>query len=70
MTGKDPARFLPSSIQKSYLMLFKAEHAVLNIALRQYQPGASDSIQSAATRTWVWMELIVEKKDHWLDARC
>ena len=39
MAGKDPARFLPTSIEKSYFMLSRSARAVLDTALQKYRPG-------------------------------
>ena len=44
MTDKDPAKYLPIGVQKSYLLLPKTEREVLNTALEQYQPGRQDPI--------------------------
>jgi len=43
-TGKDPAQFLPTSVQKSYLMLSRAARAVLDSALQKYRPRQSKPI--------------------------
>jgi hypothetical protein len=44
VTNKDPAQFLPTGVQKSYFMLSRAAHAVLNNALQKYRTGQSESI--------------------------
>jgi hypothetical protein len=44
VTRKDPAQFLPTSVQKSYFMLSRSERAVLDTALRKYRPGRTDPI--------------------------
>lgn len=44
MTDKDPSKYLPIGVQKSYFLLPKAERAILNIALEQCKPGESDPI--------------------------
>jgi hypothetical protein len=44
VTDKSPERFLPTGVQKSYIMLADAERAVLNTALGKYQPGQSEPI--------------------------
>jgi hypothetical protein len=44
VASKDPAQFLPTSIQKSYFMLTPPERAVLDTALRKYRPGRTDLI--------------------------
>ena len=44
MTSKDPGQFLPTSVQKSYFMLSRAERAVLDAALQKYRPGRIDLI--------------------------
>ena len=44
MTSKDPAEFLPTSVQKSYFMLSRSTRAVLDTALRKYRPGRTDLI--------------------------
>ena len=44
MASKDPAEFLPTSVQKSYFMLSRSARAVLDTALRKYRPGRSDLI--------------------------
>jgi hypothetical protein len=43
-TRKDPAQFLPTSVQKSYFMLSDAERDVLNRALEKYRPSQSEPI--------------------------
>jgi plasmid replication initiation protein len=43
-TGKDPAQFLPTSVQKSYFMLSRAARAVLDSALQKYRPRQSKPI--------------------------
>jgi hypothetical protein len=42
--SKDPAQFLPSSVQKSYFMLSRSERAVLDTALQKYRPNRTDLI--------------------------
>jgi hypothetical protein len=44
VTDKGPDRFLPTGVQKSYIMLSDAERTVLNTALGKYQPGQSEPI--------------------------
>jgi Initiator Replication protein len=44
VASKDPAEFLPTSIQKSYFMLSLSARAVLDTALRKYRPGQSELI--------------------------
>ena len=44
MTSKDPAQFLPTSVQKVYFMLSRAERAVLDTALEKYRPGQAKPI--------------------------
>ncbi len=44
MTNRDPAQFLPTSVQKSYFMLSRPTRAVLDTALQKYRPGRSDLI--------------------------
>jgi plasmid replication initiation protein len=44
VTSKDPGQFLPTSVQKSYFMLSRAERAVLDAALQKYRPGRTDLI--------------------------
>ena len=44
MTSKDPAQFLPTSVQKSYFMLSRSARAVLDTALQKYRPGRTDLI--------------------------
>jgi hypothetical protein len=44
VTDKDPAKYLPIGVQKSYLLLPKAEREILNTALEQYQPGQKDRL--------------------------
>ena len=36
------AKYLPIGVQKSYLLLPKAEREILNTALEQYKPGRQD----------------------------
>ena len=43
-TRKDPAQFLPTSVQKSYFMLSRAARAVLDCSLQKYRPGRSEPI--------------------------
>jgi hypothetical protein len=43
-TRRQPERFLPTGVQKSYFMLSDAERNVLNNALEKYQPGRSEPI--------------------------
>jgi len=42
--SKDPAQFLPTSLQKSYFMLSRSARAVLDTALGKYRPGRTDLI--------------------------
>jgi plasmid replication initiation protein len=42
VTSKDPAEFIPTSVQKSYFMLSRSARAVLDTALQKYRPGRSD----------------------------
>jgi hypothetical protein len=42
--SKDPAQFLPTSIEKSYFMLSRSARAVLDTALQKYRPGRTDLI--------------------------
>jgi len=44
VSSKDPAEFLPTSVQKSYFMLSRSARAVLDTALQRYRPGRSDLI--------------------------
>jgi hypothetical protein len=44
VTSKDPAQFLPTSVQKSYFMLSRSARAVLDTAPEKYRPGRSDII--------------------------
>jgi len=44
VTSKDPAQFLPTSVQKGYFMLSRAERAVLDTALEKYRPGQAKPI--------------------------
>jgi hypothetical protein len=44
VTSKDPAEFLPTSVQKSYFMLSRSARVVLDTALQKYRPGKSDLI--------------------------
>jgi hypothetical protein len=44
VANKDPAQFLPTSVQKSYFMLSRSARAVLDTALQKYRPGRSDLI--------------------------
>jgi hypothetical protein len=44
VTNKDPAQFLPTSVQKSYFMLSRATRAVLDTALQKYRPGRSEPV--------------------------
>ena len=44
MTKSDPAEFLPTSIQKSYVMLSRSARGVLDAALQKYRPGQPDLI--------------------------
>jgi plasmid replication initiation protein len=44
VTNRDPAQFLPTSVQKSYFMLSRPTRAVLDTALQRYRPGRSDLI--------------------------
>ena len=44
MANKDPAQFLPTSVQKSYFMLSRSARAVLDTALQKYRPGRSEPI--------------------------
>jgi plasmid replication initiation protein len=44
VANKDPAQFLPTSVQKSYFMLSRSARAVLDTALQQYRPGQSELI--------------------------
>jgi plasmid replication initiation protein len=44
VTSKDPAQFLPTSVQKSYFMLSRSARAVLDTALRKYRSGRTDLI--------------------------
>jgi plasmid replication initiation protein len=44
VTNRDPAQYLPTSVQKSYFMLSATERAVLNGALEKYQHGQSKPI--------------------------
>jgi plasmid replication initiation protein len=43
-TNRDPSKFLPTSVQKSYFMLSRGERDVLNSALEKYHPGQSEPI--------------------------
>jgi plasmid replication initiation protein len=45
VTSKDPAEFLPTSVQKSYFMLSRSARAVLDTALRKYRPGRTELIK-------------------------
>jgi hypothetical protein len=44
VASKDPAQFLPTSIEKSYFMLSRSARAVLDTALQKYRPGRTDLI--------------------------
>ncbi len=44
MTDKDPAKYLPISVQKSYFMLSRSARAVLDTALGKYRLGRTDLI--------------------------
>jgi hypothetical protein len=44
VTTKDPALFLPTSVQKSYFMLSRAARAVPDTALQKYLPGRTEPI--------------------------
>jgi hypothetical protein len=44
VANKDPAQFLPTSVQKSYFMLSRTARAVLDTALQKYRPGRSEPI--------------------------
>jgi hypothetical protein len=44
VANKDPAQYLPTSVQKSYFMLSRSARAVLDTALQKYRPGRSDPI--------------------------
>jgi hypothetical protein len=44
VASKDPAQFLPTSIEKSYFMLSRSARAVLDTALQKYRPGRKDLI--------------------------
>ena len=44
MASKDPAEFLPTSVQKSYFMLSRSSRAVLDTAIQKYRPGRSELI--------------------------
>ena len=44
MASKDPAQFLPSSIEKSYFMLSRSARTVLDTALQKYRIGRTDLI--------------------------
>jgi plasmid replication initiation protein len=44
VASKDPAQFLPTSIEKSYFMLSCSARAVLDTALQKYRPGRTDLI--------------------------
>jgi plasmid replication initiation protein len=44
VTNRDPAQFLPASVQKSYFMVSRPTRAVLDTALQKYRPGRSDLI--------------------------
>ena len=44
MASRDPAQFLPTSIEKSYFMLSRSARAVLDTALQKYRPGRTDLI--------------------------
>jgi plasmid replication initiation protein len=44
VASKDPAQFLPTSIEKSYFMLSRSARAVLDNALQKYRPGRTDLI--------------------------
>jgi plasmid replication initiation protein len=44
VANKDPAQYLPTSVQKSYFMLSRAARAVLDTALQKYRPGRSEAI--------------------------
>jgi hypothetical protein len=43
-TDKDPAQYLPTSVQKSYFMLSRSARAVLDTALQKYRPGHPEPI--------------------------
>jgi hypothetical protein len=42
--NRDPAQYLPTSVQKSYFMLSRSARAVLDTALQKYRPGRSEPI--------------------------
>ena len=44
MPSKDPAQFLPTSVQKGYFMFSRSARAVLDTALGKYRPGRTDLI--------------------------
>jgi len=44
VTNKDPAKYLPIGVQKSYFLLPKAQREILNTALEKYKPAESDPI--------------------------
>src|ERR1700693_5700865 len=44
MANRDPAQFLPTSVQKSYFMLSRTARVVLDTALQKYRPGRSEPI--------------------------
>src|SRR6202162_5471051 len=44
MANRDPAQFLPTSVQKSYFMLSRSARAILDTALQKYRPGRTDLI--------------------------
>ena len=44
MANKDPAQYLPTSVQKSYFRLSRLARAVLDTALQKYPPGRSEPI--------------------------
>ena len=44
MTSSDPAKYLPTSVQKSYFMLSRPTRTVLDTALQKYKAGRTEPV--------------------------
>jgi plasmid replication initiation protein len=44
VTSSDPAKYLPTSVQKSYFMLSRPTRAVLDTALQKYRAGKNEPV--------------------------
>jgi hypothetical protein len=44
VTSSDPAKYLPTSVQKSYFMLSRPVRAVLDTALQKYRASRSEPV--------------------------